>query len=71
MYNGFVAEQRKAIIEERRREKEEKRAKREAERLREEATENFYRDQVALLTEKLEEAKRNEKIAAKAHAEVC
>ncbi|KAJ3045847.1 Centrosomal protein of 95 kDa [Rhizophlyctis rosea] len=69
MYAGFVAEQRQAIIEERRKEKEERKSRADAARVRMEAEENFYRDQVKLLTEQLEEAKRNERIAAKARVE--
>lgn len=71
MYTGFVEEQRKAMIEERKREKEERRRREEARMVRREAEENFWRDQVMVLTEKLEEARRGEEIRRKAREEVC
>ncbi len=70
LLDEYVKAQRDIIIEERRFERDEKKAQREKIKVAEEAQKHFYNDQIDMLKEEYNEAKREEEIVAKAQAEV-
>ncbi|KAJ3401338.1 hypothetical protein HDV05_000569, partial [Chytridiales sp. JEL 0842] len=68
MYKNYLSEQRKAIIETSRWERDQKKKREAEEAIKREAKERYHRDQIKLLEEKLENARTEEDIVAKAYA---
>ncbi len=70
IYQDYLKKQRLDIIEKAHEAKQVEKRLKMAEAQRQEAKENYYKDQIRLLTEKLEEKKMEEKLIQKAHEEV-
>jgi hypothetical protein len=70
IYQDYLKKQRLDIIEKAFEAKQVEKRLKKAEAQRQEAKENYYKDQIRLLTEKLEEKKKEEKLIQKAHEEV-
>ncbi|KAI9336284.1 hypothetical protein BDR26DRAFT_897048 [Obelidium mucronatum] len=69
LYESYLSSQRSYIGELSRMDRDQRRAKMEAEKIKRESKESYVKDQIRLLEEELKEAKREEELIAKAHAE--
>ncbi|KAI9205420.1 uncharacterized protein BJ171DRAFT_502060 [Polychytrium aggregatum] len=69
VYDQYIKAQRQTILEERKFEKEQRKEQERRERVTREAQENYYRGQIQLLEEQLQELKREEEIVSKAQRE--
>ncbi|KND02412.1 hypothetical protein, variant [Spizellomyces punctatus DAOM BR117] len=69
LFDTYARTERQAILAERRAQKEVQKEQEKARKLAQESKENFYKSQIALLMEQLQEARREEEVVVKAHAE--
>ncbi|TPX71822.1 hypothetical protein SpCBS45565_g00889 [Spizellomyces sp. 'palustris'] len=69
LFDTYARTERQTILDERRAQKEVQKEQEKARKLAQESKENFYKSQIALLMEQLQEARREEEVVVKAHAE--